>query len=158
MSVVNVGKRGGGAAAIPESSGPAKPGGSGGQNIQKPSASSEPPMQPKLKLTWWEQGLQIVCDGRPCKSCGFKDESDDPVALAVHSVKMGRKWGYPPKKDSKGVLKNAGDVCYYCMRTWEAREKHKISLAAMITRNGRSEKEQEREEKLLKNGTFVSAL
>ena len=66
-----------------------------------------------LGLTEWEP------DGRGCKLCGCKDDTDDPVWTLL----PGRRWFYPPKN-----RKNQGLVCWVCGRVWEARYKLQIPI------------------------------
>ena len=62
-------------------------------------------------------------DGRPCHTCGCKDDSDDPVDKALqnidpHSGKiMVRFWGYKPLPDGR----TQGNHCGYCCRAFTGR-------------------------------------
>ena len=45
--------------------------------------------------------------------------------LAARGEKGFRLWGYPPERNSQGVVLNVGCVCGYCSRVFASRYKHK---------------------------------
>lgn len=69
-----------------------------------------------------------VPDGRECKLCGKSDDSPD----AINSHEFW-KWGYPAKGEPP---KNQGLVCYYCIRTYNARYAVQGSCKQLIAKCG----------------------
>ena len=63
-------------------------------------------------------------DGRACRLCFFKDDSWDPVQLAVCRKKTYRQWGRKP--DSAG--KSLTMYCAYCTKYWNCRIRRTLNL------------------------------
>ena len=86
----------------------------------------------------------VETDGRKCQCCGQRDTDTDPVLRSL-GQKGTRRWGYPPRQDSKGVWRTSGLVCGYCMKTWEARYKHKrINITALVALLGLAGQDREK--------------
>ena len=80
------------------------------------------------------EGMRAEPDGRNCHLCGYTDDSDDPVILALEKRQVPRAWGAKPRMNAKGRLLNQGNICRYCKRTWESRYKHKgYTTAKLVT-------------------------
>ena len=78
---------------------------------------------------------QPVPDGRSCSLCLEKDSSDD---LAIRGTK--RTWGYPLVY-TPNVIRNQGDICFYCIKPYQAKYYPAIKLAEMPTVLGRDEEQ-----------------
>ena len=82
-----------------------------------------------------ELHLKVVPDGRACNCCGSKDDEADPVRKHQRLVGT-RCWGYPPKFDKQGVLRNVGFSCAYCMRVHESRFEHRMTMTTLVSKKG----------------------
>ncbi len=65
-----------------------------------------------------------MTDGRVCLLCKSKDSDPDPTYTTRTLI-----WGYPCNMRTR---RNVGQVCYYCMRTFNARFKAKYGSTTKL--------------------------
>ena len=91
-----------------------------------------------------EKAVVRICLERPCKLCGERDDSWDPLAKAQgipHDVTVAeacRAWGYPIPPSGK----TEGFICWYCTRVWSGKYRLRgYTMTSLVAFLGGDEKE-----------------
>lgn len=91
-----------------------------------------------------ETAVVRICLERPCKLCGERDDSWDPLAKAQgipHDVTVAeacRAWGYPIPPSGK----TEGWFCWYCTRVWGGKYRLRgYTMTSLVAFLGGDEKE-----------------
>lgn len=87
---------------------------------------------------WLTEMETIEPDGRSCKLCCGRDTDPDPCGLTKRRI-----WGHNAK-DSQGVRRNTGTICYLCLRVFQARWHPKYNVKQMPAVLGQDQAEYNR--------------